>query len=421
MSRRASAACTCALLVLLTSCAAGSDQASDGATWVGTITTEGNVTTVVNESGSVWGGTATLVEEASIGVASGPDEYMFGYVYSVYANDDRIVILDDTAGIVRMYSRREGEFLFTVGGRGQGPGEYDNPMIVAMDAEGYTYVFDRGGNHVLLFAPSGDYVTSWRTPDFACCIWNYMHPRGARSLWFPVTERGSDPLAAGYGAREYGDDGSAGPVTWRPDLKFDPPTYHAMGRNRPVPFSGRVVWAPTPDGRVIAGASDRYRFEIVADDRSKTVVTRASALIPADPEELEWRRRRFLAGWGRREDFSWDGSGVLPHRLAFESLSVALSGEMWVGREVGNERLPGCTEDPLANPPREPVVPCFRPVYSFDVFGTDGRYLGDVAVPRGLWPSRLHVDGHSVIGILEDETGTIMVKRYRLVLPGVEK
>ncbi len=32
-------------------------------TWVGTITTEGNVTTVINESGSVWGGTATLVEE----------------------------------------------------------------------------------------------------------------------------------------------------------------------------------------------------------------------------------------------------------------------------------------------------------------------------------------------------------------------
>ncbi len=41
--------------------------------WVGTVTTEGNVTTVINESGSLWGGTATLVEEASIGVESGGD------------------------------------------------------------------------------------------------------------------------------------------------------------------------------------------------------------------------------------------------------------------------------------------------------------------------------------------------------------
>ena len=47
------------------------ESATDaGGSWVGTITTEGNVTTVVNESGSVWGGTARLVEEASIGARS---------------------------------------------------------------------------------------------------------------------------------------------------------------------------------------------------------------------------------------------------------------------------------------------------------------------------------------------------------------
>ena len=49
-----------------------SSPGADG-TWVGTITTEGNVTTVINESGSVWGGTARLVEEMSIGVDIGDD------------------------------------------------------------------------------------------------------------------------------------------------------------------------------------------------------------------------------------------------------------------------------------------------------------------------------------------------------------
>jgi len=39
----------------LTACA----PEGDAGTWVGTIATEGNITTVVNESGSVWGGTAT--------------------------------------------------------------------------------------------------------------------------------------------------------------------------------------------------------------------------------------------------------------------------------------------------------------------------------------------------------------------------
>jgi hypothetical protein len=60
--------------------------------WVGTIATEGSVTTVVNEAGSVWGGTARLVEEASIGVETGADEYMFGNISGLWASEDRIFV-----------------------------------------------------------------------------------------------------------------------------------------------------------------------------------------------------------------------------------------------------------------------------------------------------------------------------------------
>ena len=73
--------------------ASNSSPVSDG-TWVGTISTEGNVTTVVNESGSVWGGTATLVEEASIGVDAGADEYMLGEVSGIAATPDNIFVID---------------------------------------------------------------------------------------------------------------------------------------------------------------------------------------------------------------------------------------------------------------------------------------------------------------------------------------
>ncbi len=62
-----------AVIVAAASCAPAEEAAESDGTWVGTITTEGNVTTVVNESGSVWGGTARLVEEASIGVEFGED------------------------------------------------------------------------------------------------------------------------------------------------------------------------------------------------------------------------------------------------------------------------------------------------------------------------------------------------------------
>ena len=66
------------LACALVGCVGPIEPAGTDGTWVGTITTEGNLTTVVNESGSVWGGTATLVEEASIGVETGEDPYMLG-------------------------------------------------------------------------------------------------------------------------------------------------------------------------------------------------------------------------------------------------------------------------------------------------------------------------------------------------------
>jgi hypothetical protein len=71
------------VLLLCCACAPGSSEPADGP-WHGTITSEGNVTTVVNESGSVWGGAERLVEEASIGVEVGADEYMFGRVAGVW-------------------------------------------------------------------------------------------------------------------------------------------------------------------------------------------------------------------------------------------------------------------------------------------------------------------------------------------------
>ncbi len=98
-------------------------EPSSDATWVGTITTEGNVTTVVNESGSVWGGTATLVEEASIGVETGADEYLRSFVPSVFGTDEHIYIVDVQAALVRRYDH-DGVYVDTIGAIGQGPGEY---------------------------------------------------------------------------------------------------------------------------------------------------------------------------------------------------------------------------------------------------------------------------------------------------------
>ena len=63
---------------------------------------------------------------------------------------------------------------------------------------------------------------------------------------------------------------------------------------------------------------------------------------------------------------------------------------------------------------------CWRDIRGFDVFEEkSGRFLGQVAEPyrvtsRLQWPT--FVEDEFLLAI-EDEAGTIMVKRYRLVLP----
>jgi hypothetical protein len=84
---------TLASIVLAVACGP-TDEAVKDATWVGTITTKDGVSTVYNESGSVWSGNATVIEEASIGVEAGPDELMFGDVVWLYEAGGTIYVVD---------------------------------------------------------------------------------------------------------------------------------------------------------------------------------------------------------------------------------------------------------------------------------------------------------------------------------------
>ncbi len=161
------------LLLALGACTPAEPEADNVGSWVGTITTEGDVTTVINESGSVWGGTAKLVEEASIGVEAGADEYMFGQIDSVYATDERIYVVDSQVPAVRVYDH-DGAFVRNIGGGGQGPGEYTFPTIVTVDKQGRVFVV-ANMRRINVYDATGEPTETWPLSDFFCCVWP-MYP-----------------------------------------------------------------------------------------------------------------------------------------------------------------------------------------------------------------------------------------------------
>ena len=408
-------------VLIAAACSSGIPAADSEGTWVGTITTEGDVTTVVNESGSVWGGTARLVEEASIGVAAGADEYMFGQVDSVYATDDRIYVADSQVPAVRVYDH-DGAFVRNLGREGQGPGEYTYPTIVTVHEDGRVFVM-ANVRRINVYSATGEPADTWPFPSFFCCVWP-MYPLADGALWAPV--RQGDIRDGRFGVQAVGPDGPYGDVTWIPEIDYERATYPSReGREGTAPFSAYVIWNPAPDGRLLVGATDTYRFEVHDPDGSKRLVQRFWEPVPVPAEHREWERRQRIASQRRfAPEFDWDGAEIPDHKPAYTTLIPAFSGETWVVRSGESVRLPDCAEDPIEEGWQAGYErPCWDNENIVDVFGADGRYLGEVDVPDGVDPdaSRFSVDDRRIVTLVEDATGVARVKRYRLVLPGEEE
>jgi len=414
-----------ASVVALAVVACSSQESSPDAigAWVGSISTEGNVTIVVNESGSVWGGTATLVEEASIGVESGVDEYMFGEVIDLYADDGAIYVVDRQVPAVRAYDH-EGRHLRDFGGPGQGPGEYTRPSTVWTTPAGEVLVLDDGTRRINVYAPDGqprDDVYPLATGLFCCPVPWFVDAEGA--VWIGHVDW--DPRGSVFGytgtLREYGPDGATGRVREVPSIEFEAAAVLGDdGRPHTLPDSPQFVWSVSPSGRLIVGASDRYRFEIHDLDGSVTHVERSWERTPLSDEEVDWRRRFQIAV--NRAPAGWDGAELPRHMPAFMRFIAARTGEIWVSRPGPNRRLQDCADPSGGLEELMSRGPCWERTRTYEVFGPDGRFLGPVDLPDEL--RRLDqiappwIAGDRFIAAFSDEAGTIMVKRYRLVLPG---
>ena len=123
--------------------------------------TIGDTSVVRTVSGSVWGGDASLVPEASIGELDGPEEYLFGSVRSIAVDDNHnVYVLDGQARHVRVYDS-DGTYLKTLGREGEGPGEFKVPMGVAI-SDGRLLVRDPANGRVQLFALETGEHEEWK-------------------------------------------------------------------------------------------------------------------------------------------------------------------------------------------------------------------------------------------------------------------
>src|SRR5437868_1264434 len=82
-----------------------------------------------------------------------------------FASDGSIYISDGYGNNRVAKFSSEGKFLFDWGHKGQGPGAFDLPHSVAVDAQGNVYVADRSNARIQVFDASGKFLKVWKSSE----------------------------------------------------------------------------------------------------------------------------------------------------------------------------------------------------------------------------------------------------------------
>ena len=384
------------------------------------IETIGDTTVVRTVSGSVWDAEATLVPETSVGELDGAEEHLFGSISSIAVNDRwDLHVLDGQAQHVRVFDSA-GAYVETLGGRGEGPGEFGYAEAIALLSDGRLVVRDSRNNRISVFGPGPGQTDQWGF-DAGNSGSNYPLHTDMRDR----THLNTRDLSRTDWARHIiviGPDGThldtlpepSSPVE-RPMLTAEHTAEWGTGSaSAHVPFSPVFQWTVHPSGHFITGLPSEYRINVPHDDGVLRIERTTTPAPIHDAERTQARERVERSMRNTDPDWSWDGPPIPKHKPFYRQLLAGRDGRIWVTLVTEGHRVENEDHDP-EDPDSDPVT-WVEPL-RYDVFEPDGAYLGVVVPPEDFWPYTNPVfDGDHVWAVTRDELGVQRVVRYRIVV-----
>lgn len=416
-------AATAALSALI-ACAGTEGRSGIRGTWRAETDTLGDTIVVRTLSGSVWGDTARLEPEISIGVLEGDDPYMFGDVRSIAVRaDGEILVLDRQVPALRRFSPA-GLYLGDIGREGGGPGEYKRPETVNVLPDGRIVVRDPGNARISVWSADLEPLPSWRLPSggtFSTSRATYVDTAG-NTHTMVLLETGRAPQDWTYGLARFTPEGEHTDTLKAPVWNYDRPVVTASREgsrsSSSVPFSPQTEWTFSPLGYFVGGVATDYRFDLFRPGHVLRI-ERAWDPVPVLAAEKEEQERRITENFQRSYgSWHWNGPPIPDTKPPFRNLFVDGDGRIWVQvSQPGRETL-------SAEEAREEERRTERPVMRygerlvFDVFDADGRFLGPLVPPEGFQASPEPVArGDTVWAVVEGDLGVERVVRFRIVRP----
>jgi hypothetical protein len=368
--------------------------------------------------GEAW--SVSVEPRVTIGVLDGPAEYqLFDVVAATRQSDGDIVVVDGGTREVRLYNG-DGVFLTKLGGRGSGPGEFQNPVQVLVLPGDTLLVWDDALARVTRFDPVGNLV-DMRSVDrgkIAKAIEPPLYPAAGRllpdgDLLVRLTEKSgvklaksgkqgpSDESRARSGALRVSADyaqidtlmffGDAEQVTvsapWG-DWRIAPPRAKTT-----------VMAVQGSESKICIGDQKAAEISCFGPDASRTSVRwHPKEVILTEADVTKWRDTTVAMLAGKLNES--EVIGVLDQvtvptvRPPFSAIMLDAAGNLWV------------EQGPSSNGDSEST--------DYLVFDPAGALLGTVVLPQ---VQVLDIGDDYIIGVHEDDLGVESLQLFEIVKP----
>lgn len=345
-------------------CNADSVRGDSG--WTGTVETlDSGVIVVSNPASGSWGADEgwRLEEIMRLGVVDEEGPELFGALAAVEMDEEgRLFVLDRQAREVRVFDEA-GQFQGVIGGPGQGPGEFSDPVGLAWGQAGELWVVDQRSGQYLAFEPSGRYLRSETRPSSLFAPYWRGRIGAEGDFW----EFAWVDVALGVQKQAMIRADPLHPDTvWIP--AFDSEQYvlerggEVFARRR-VPFSPHVVWHMAAEDRIWWGTGGSFRL-VHLDEHGDTVriVQREFAQLPVTAADVEGVLSSQFYEQFQQMGGIIDRSRIPRTKPAYERIIEDDQGFLWVWPASGQE----------------------AERQFLDVFDPEGRYLGQVETPERI-------------------------------------
>ena len=348
-------------------------------TWRGSIKNEKGLTVVRNPARPIYKkDIISFEEELQIGSADKSEKYIFSAIDGLDVDDNgHIYVLDSRAAQVKVFSP-DGEYLRSIGGRGQGPGEMQMPLFLQITADNELVVQDLAAQHFLYFSLDGRFLRKEA----------YWEERALRAVRLDQQgnliglKMGAPPPMGGWVLRKYNSNFE--PIM---TLAEQPPDMAAKTEYN--------ILRPTfyfdifSNDNIILGNSEKYELDILNPQGKliKKILKKYRHLrIRDDDRDFYKERYESFIKIGGKLNFP-------DHFLCFCDLAVDDKGRIFVKTFEREKNR--------------------KDVFYFDLFDEEGKYLAKMPIAINLNRDSVWKNG-KLYTVETSQEGGPMVRRFKV-------